>query len=477
MFLEHNVIVVHNIKPSVLEAIARCTQSEIVSSIDKLTFATSTRNDLKLGTCENFRVLTFINELLLPDYRKSFLVFDGCLETLGCTLILRGSDKQTLGKIKRVLDLMIFVVYNLKLETFLFRDEFGQPPVTNQNGGIELYNPSKYVHVRKNPFATTSLEECELTESERMKFFSRSILPYEHLILSASPFVKFPPPFLLQRLLRDETELEQANMKKLKKSSSNPPSSSINKPKELFDGSESIDGGMSGSFFPNLENYPLETRAGIRHLLAIDDTVSPFAHQNLMVLYSNICTEKSVPCQAPEIHVLEYYSDSDMTLGQYLEDLCFNSSYLCPAKQCDRPMLMHFRSYAHGQGRVNVSIEEFPSPLSGMEEKILMWSFCTICQSITPVVLMSDETWNYSFAKYLELTFYHTKLLCRAGICPHNIHSHHIRYFGLRNLAVRFEYDTIDLVEVSVPPLILHLSSDIKSKYKLMDIEETRYAF
>lgn len=75
-----------------------------------------------------------------------------------------------------------------------------------------------------------------------------------------------------------------------------------------------------------------------------------------------------MPCQEPEIHVIEYYLASDMTLGQYLEELCFDSTYLCSAESCQRPMLMHFRSYAHGTARINVLIEEFLAPIPGFSE-------------------------------------------------------------------------------------------------------------
>jgi 1-phosphatidylinositol-3-phosphate 5-kinase len=38
-----------------------------------------------------------------------------------------------------------------------------------------------------------------------------------------------------------------------------------------------------------------------------------------------------------------------------------------------------------------------------------MWSWCKICNALTPVTEMGEETWKYSFGKYLELSFYHRK--------------------------------------------------------------------
>jgi 1-phosphatidylinositol-3-phosphate 5-kinase len=156
------------------------------------------------------------------------------------------------------------------------------------------------------------------------------------------------------------------------------------------------------------------------------------------------------------------------------------------------PMIRHFRSYAHSHGRVNVIIEEFGASASG--DKITMWSYCKICKEKTPEVTMSDETWRYSFGKYLELIFYMEKATCSGlSSCEHDLHREHVnyfvvsqhtklipisemevRFFGLRNYAVRFEYETIDLLEVFVPPMRLLANSDVTVGLKNEDFEVIR---
>jgi len=115
--LEANIVAVYNVKPSVMKYIARYTQADILNSIDKLVL------EPKLGTCGVFSVKTFLNDLI-PQKKKTFLFFDGCPRDLGGTIILRGGDMETLKKIKMITKFMAFVVYNLKLETYLMRDEF-----------------------------------------------------------------------------------------------------------------------------------------------------------------------------------------------------------------------------------------------------------------------------------------------------------------------------------------------------------------
>lgn len=115
--LEANIVAIYDVKPSVIQYIARYTQADILNSIDKLVL------EPKLGTCGVFSVKTYLNDLI-PQKKKTFLYFDGCPRDLGGTIILRGGDVDTLKKIKMITKFMTFVVYNLKLETCLMRDEF-----------------------------------------------------------------------------------------------------------------------------------------------------------------------------------------------------------------------------------------------------------------------------------------------------------------------------------------------------------------
>src|SRR5690606_21790263 len=87
--------------------------------------------------------------------------------------------------------------------------------------------------------------------------------------------------------------------------------------------------------------------------------ISPTLFQNLVVLFSNVSAETNMPCQGPEIRTLQYYnSETDMTLGQYLGTLCIESSFGCHAGICDKPSLMHYKIYAHGNAMVKVKISE-----------------------------------------------------------------------------------------------------------------------
>ncbi|CAG8470457.1 8558_t:CDS:10 [Ambispora gerdemannii] len=460
--IEHKLTVALNVKTSVIEAVARCTRADILPSMDKFGL------NPKLGKCGEFYVKTFEHQLI-PGRRKTYLFFENCPKELGCTIVLRGGDIETLEKIKQVTDLMVFVVYNLKLESALMNNQSARAPSHLMDDMCEAKTNKNY-----NDF--NAIEDK----------VSEALHRYKTKILSVSPFIKFPAPYLLVKMAQTERKLAELTLRK------NRGLSLMNNTNINSEYNEENDSDEESQPYPTMNTAGIVrkaeqviadvefadilnerdqlTRTWESHILMNND-VSPFAHQNIVVLYSNVCTVTQVPCQGPEIHIIEYYSESDRTLGQYLEEMCYDSSYLCPAKTCDRPLQMHYKSYCHGNARISVVIEQYDCPCPGMEKTILMWSYCTKCQRATPMVPMSENTWKYSFGKYLEQSFYQTELR-RIENCPHAIyrdHTHH--FFSLQNLAVRFEYQPIDLMEVSVPPMILRTKPEVTIRLKDQDYE------
>ncbi|KAH3709788.1 hypothetical protein DPMN_069253 [Dreissena polymorpha] len=55
---------------------------------------------------------------------------------------------------------------------------------------------------------------------------------------------------------------------------------------------------------------------------------------------------------------------------------------------------------------------------------------------------MSEETWNLSFARYLELRFHGDKFVRRNGLdtgCYHSLHHDNFQYFGLKDTVAAFK--------------------------------------
>lgn len=127
-FLEKaNIATAYNVKASVLEAVSRCSQTRIISSIDKLAIKPP-----QAGKCSSFYLKTYVH----GGRRKTYMFLSGCAKELGCTIVLRGADNATLARVKRITEFMVYVVYNLKLETCLMRDEFALIPSVAHTGSL-----------------------------------------------------------------------------------------------------------------------------------------------------------------------------------------------------------------------------------------------------------------------------------------------------------------------------------------------------
>ena len=70
-------------------------------------------------------------------------------------------------------------------------------------------------------------------------------------------------------------------------------------------------------------------------------------------------------------------------------------TYKCPDETCDAPMSLHTRYFSHGSGRIVVTMEtlakEIPHPDGDDDNSFMMWSWCKLCQQMTPIVPMSND--------------------------------------------------------------------------------------
>ncbi|SPO02289.1 related to phosphatidylinositol 4-phosphate 5-kinase [Cephalotrichum gorgonifer] len=144
-----NIAVAYNVKPSVIEAVARCAEADIISSIDMLALT------VRVGYCDGFEVKTYVNHHH-PGKKKSYIFLSGCTPSLGCTIALRGAPRQALASVKRITEFMVYVVYNLKLETCLMRDEFIHIP-TEETGVTPPLGTRQATEDTLRPSASTGL--------------------------------------------------------------------------------------------------------------------------------------------------------------------------------------------------------------------------------------------------------------------------------------------------------------------------------
>lgn len=544
LLAQANVATTYLVKPSVAEAVARCAQADICSSVDKLMLP-----NFRVGRCASFDVKTFVHHDI-PGRKKTFMYLSGCPRELGCTIVLRGGDMATLAIVKQVTEMMVYVVYNLKLETCLMRDEFVNIPSSASTGVMPVTastvispidvpiivslptDPEESSVVKgdmeqvpqtenldkpplSSPEGTDSLAGAVPDDIPMPTYYEDMVRNHETKVLSASPFVKYMQPYLLMRarelerrlvylrrlrdsqmVEEDEVEAETEFNEKFNEKVGEMDEQTDEKPFEQAEHFELIQPEMVNENVKNgtkkmvevlraihdaeydkaFHVYETQKKQWENYLSQYDDLFDPYAHQNIAILYSLVCTTTSVPCEGPDIRRLEFYfqgmdwplGKSDCTLGQYVELLCDTANKPCSSDTCDEKMIDHHRSYVHGQARVSVLVsDKMACPIQGMQDTILMWSYCKVCPNTnTPAIPMSESTWKYSFGKYLELAFWSSEMKLRAGTCPHDLNRDHVRCFGYRGLTVVFQYDPIDLLEIVVPRTKITYKPEIDLRIK-----------
>ncbi|KAL5478589.1 MDM12_4 [Sanghuangporus weigelae] len=221
--VKHRIAVARTVKESAIKLVARMTQADIFSSIDKLAL------EPRLGHCGNYRIQTF-DHPLIPCRRKSYMRFEGCSRDLGCTIILRGGDVDHLRRVKKVTLFLAFIVRNLKLETHLWKDSVitaphltadAAPPAhlasVSTASAIRRITQSAHcdaLHVHMDdpdnnaPYDELPNEEVKSLELSRR--IQASLEPYLKTFISVSATLRFPPPYPIWRMKELDDELQRA---------------------------------------------------------------------------------------------------------------------------------------------------------------------------------------------------------------------------------------------------------------------------
>ncbi|KAF5352664.1 hypothetical protein D9756_005838 [Leucocoprinus leucothites] len=234
--VNHNIAVARNVKPSAIATIARMTQGDEFSSIDKLAL------EPRLGHCARFRVQTF-DHSLIPGRRKTYMRFEGCNGDLGCTIMLRGGNIETLQKIKKVTRFLTFIVRNLKLETHLWKDSVISLPLFNPEaiplalarklGRLKIDTSLLLLHpaslsasrlatpVSGTPFPSSAalsqrnedsgmdldLPNEDAEELRLTRRIEQILEPYRTTFISVSATLRFPPPYPIKKMKELDDEL------------------------------------------------------------------------------------------------------------------------------------------------------------------------------------------------------------------------------------------------------------------------------
>lgn len=436
-------IVQYNIKPQVMERIAKLTEADIAISIDKLA------SNVKMGECELFEVKTYV----YGNMTRTYTYLKGCDQKLGGTIILRGLSLTKLRKVKQVTEFISYVSFALKLESSFFKDMFIELSISSYRDNINAKRLSK-----------------------NTGYFSEFLDKLDRVLLSTSPTVQFPLPYLLNRARKMEAEL------KLKIERLDNPVSAQEDHKNLPQFLSTVSSTLPKQdlkklldFIRRREIQELELNfARKSHQWEVYYSMSrnilgTGTHQSISLLYSMVSTKTTMPCIGPQIITIDYFWDSDISLGQFIENIV-NTAHLSCKQGCGGSLMDHYRSYVHGQGKIDVLIEKFQTRLPKLRDIIINWSYCKKCGVTTPILQLSDKTWNFSLGKYFEIIFWNDKTrITGIGKCPHDFAKDHIKYFGYNDLVVRMEFYELEIYELVMPSKEIQWrpNTDIKLKVEL----------
>lgn len=478
--LKANISLVLNVKPSLMQRISRFTNAEILPSTDNVVVKSTT-----IGTCQNFRVALYKGTW----GRKTLLFFEGCRRHLGCSIILRGGDAPTLQKAKRALLFAVHVGYNLHLEQSVLFDICATPtlpePKEAEATSAEELSSSADNGEEEETDAPTPAATAQLTGAGAGAAAAAPALP---VVVSSSACVSYPPMFkpeavknyslcfpinaqhpnLVEAPEEDLPAVEGVRSEHLS-------GYGLFDYKSLFvfedNKADEEKGSGGGGLEASTEGGAREGPLKVQKKAKVGE--SPYNEQSIVYMHSLCCRTTSFHCLPFKIHLIDFYSLNDMTLGQFLERYCFDTSYKCTNKKCGRSMMDHERAFLHANGRINVTVYEYKFELPVPKtDQVQIFSFCKVCGKATPFIPMSEETWKYSFGKFLELTYYNEFVKTSSECCGHSPHKDHTRCFFSQKLVAHFEYEPVGLRSLIVPPFEIEHRPEIKTMLINKDLEK-----
>ena len=411
-FAKLNICVACTVKESAIQFVACMTQGDILRSIDRLIM------EPHLGRCAYLQIQTFDHQLI-PGRRKTYMRFEGCNKEMGCTILLRGGDNDTLTRIKRVTRFLVFIVRHLKLETCLWRDSLiGLPqlaaetvppapsPDTPDPVATGLH-PSQWPSsdpelIHDLPLSMIGapdppqIDDEDLPDDEARRRaltlkIQQSLNPYVGAIISISPALRFQPPHPIKRMKELDDALTavkrvwEDEITRGEKVGRSVPNGYFNtgaistlsrevKPTVL---EEAIPCALK-----TVENIRLESH--ITQLKGQHEAQRRvwewYLHNNMddfiVEKYQRIvlweCTMPIVDhecrraCTPLQLKYITFYGENDSTLGQFIHssitDAILQSldpKTTCSAKSCDEPTARHCEVFVHNEATLMVTVDQW----------------------------------------------------------------------------------------------------------------------
>ena len=87
---------------------------------------------------------------------------------------------------------------------------------------------------------------------------------------------------------------------------------------------------------------------------SLSGKITALEHQSILI--SSVWMAGKTQCCPAEVKGICYYSEKDVSLGQFLRDSCFNLTLKCQNPNCKKSVLEHSLSFVHNDGLINITV-------------------------------------------------------------------------------------------------------------------------
>ena len=427
LLLQANVVLLQHVKPHLLKRIARQTGATILTSTDHVMNQFGIH---VLGKCHRFRTVTFRdNELWTDDMAETTAyLFDE--EHDSADAVAPGTTRKSIPALLQETDLV-----HHERQAALAASKLGEAVLDGteaiKRGLAKRGVAQSYVLLEGCPKRLGCTVVLRGATRDALKQVKRVF----RLLVNVAYNLRLETSYLRERCARLPSFTEES--------------------RHLQSSSLCVDYGQPAQ---GRKARPWNGASNNNNKLQESSTsgqITAFDHQSILIT-SVWMTEKNQCCPA-EVKGICYYSLQDVSLGHFLRDSCFNLSLKCQNPSCKKSVLDHSLSFVHNDGLINITVEHMedplpPAPLDGGNDKskvhnegddapIATWTYCLHCQKVvTPLVYLSDDTWKFSFGKFLEVCFYNRDVRMNCGC---NLQSSSVLYFGCGRLAARFTHEPV----------------------------------
>ena len=429
ILVQAGICVIQNVKEKNLGRIAGFFNTELVTSIASMV------NIPQLGICHNYHSVFYEHQgknLIFLEASPSAATAGPSQE--GCCILLRGAANSQLTKVKRVMKQLLVVLTHAKYEKAFLLDESAQV----DNFILPDYKSNHISTLSLSPFLDLQLPEDSIIEA----------IDAESKVTGGSG--------------KNDTDNDKNTMTKSKQRdhSEVPLIITTNiaedtKLKNRLADARASSTRQRSSYCQKNYSQSLSQKAVPKIYNVLNKPV-PMCFSS----YLSNADGGSKYCIKPWVTTMNlYHFTTDVPLADFLLSYCFDKQYKCRSTQdglasatsgiassssassliqtksgfCPVAMSDHGRRFCLGNSSVTLVIQKLATSLTREEDedKIVMWKFCPECQTMTDLIPLSSRACQMSFAMFLLLLIFETKLLRRNVIkCCHSLHNVQYTCFG-----------------------------------------------